>query len=179
MHRLRVGSRLIRGQSFGYLSLTRDLRSSLNSCPMISMTRWSCRVSALRPRRAVLTIGTAALRGSMDHIICDPPFLSEECQTKGKIIDILRFQVSVWQKQAAMTVRWLFKSWGATPLPETKLIVCTGERMESLMNKLYRPQGIATTNFEPVHSKGLSNEFFCYANFECESWKWREQKSSS
>jgi len=78
-----------------------------------------------------------------------------------------------------MTVRWLFKSWGATPLPETKLIVCTGERMESLINKLYRPQGIATTNFEPVHSKGLSNEFFCYANFECESWKWREQKSSS
>ena len=42
-----------------------------------------------------------------------------------------------------------------------------------LINKLYRPQGIATTTFEPVHSKGLSNEFFCYANFECDRWKWK------
>ena len=48
--------------------------------------------------------------------------------------------------------------------------------MEALITKLYRPQGIATTNFEPVHSKGLSNEFFCYANFECEQWKWRVEK---
>ena len=45
--------------------------------------------------------------------------------------------------------------------------------METLINKLYRPQGIATTMFEPVHSKGLSNEFWCYANFECPSWKWK------
>lgn len=26
----------------------------------------------------------AQLKGSVDHIICDPPFLSEDCQTKGK-----------------------------------------------------------------------------------------------
>lgn len=72
-------------------------------------------------------------------------------------------------KPAAMTVRWLSRSWG-TP-STSKLILCTGERMETLITKLYRPQGISTTTFEPVHSKGLSNEFFCYANFECSSWK--------
>jgi hypothetical protein len=81
-----------------------------------------------------------------------------------------------------MTVRWLSRSWGAT-IPSSdskalesraKLIVCTGERMETLVNKLYRPQGMATTSFEPVHAKGLSNEFYCYANFECEDWKWRQ-----
>jgi len=80
-----------------------------------------------------------------------------------------------------MTVRWLSKSWGAPPesrSTESRLIVCTGERMEGLINKLYRTQGISTTTFEPKHIKGLSNEFFCYANFECEKWKWREQTDS-
>jgi hypothetical protein len=79
--------------------------------------------------------------------------------------------------KAAMTVRWLSKSWGggASGSGDSRLIVCTGERMEGLINKLYKAQGIATTNFEPVHSKGLSNEFFCYANFECERWKWKKE----
>lgn len=97
----------------------------------------------------------------MTHIILDPPFLSEECQTK-----------------AALTVRWLSKFWGSGTTSETegkeeKLIVCTGERMETVINKLYRPQGVKTTTFEPVHSKGLSNEFFCYANFESGAWRWK------
>ena len=26
---------------------------------------------------------TASMKGTIDHIICDPPFLSEDCQTKG------------------------------------------------------------------------------------------------
>ncbi|KAG9245860.1 putative N6-adenine methyltransferase-domain-containing protein [Calycina marina] len=94
------------------------------------------------------------MKGSVDAMVVDPPFLSEDCQTK-----------------AAVTVRWLSRSWG-TPT-DSKLIVCTGERMKSLINKLYRPQGIATTDYLPIHSKGLSNEFFCYANFECELWKWK------
>ncbi|RFU24224.1 hypothetical protein B7463_g12120, partial [Scytalidium lignicola] len=114
------------------------------------------------------------MKGTIDHIICDPPFLSEECQTR-----------------AAMTVRWLSKSWGGVPakeavtgtqVPETrflpKLILCTGERMENLVTKLYRPQGLLTTTFEPAHSKGLSNEFYCYANFECDAWKWRSEKDT-
>ncbi|RQM08328.1 hypothetical protein DH86_00003825 [Scytalidium sp. 3C] len=86
----------------------------------------------------------------------------------------------------AMTVRWLSKLWGgvrangkdagagaADTVRSPRLILCTGERMESLVTKLYRPQGLQTTTFLPVHSKGLSNEFYCYANFECNAWKWR------
>ncbi|KAK6582587.1 hypothetical protein PZA11_004995 [Diplocarpon coronariae] len=100
-----------------------------------------------------------AMKASVDHIICDPPFLSEDCQTK-----------------AAMTVRWLSKSWGVAPdkrATDSRIIQCTGERMETLVNKLYRAQGIATTTFEPAHVKGLSNEFSCYANFECTRWRWK------
>jgi len=82
--------------------------------------------------------------------------------------------------EAAMTVRWLSKFWASpTASQDSKLIVCTGERMETLIRKLYRPQGIATTDFEPVHSKGLSNEFLCYANFECEKWKWKSEKDGT
>jgi hypothetical protein len=45
--------------------------------------------------------------------------------------------------------------------------------MESLITtKLYGKVGIKTTDYEIKHAKGLSNEFRCYANFECEDWKW-------
>ncbi|CZR57524.1 related to NADH2 dehydrogenase (ubiquinone) 40K chain [Phialocephala subalpina] len=101
-----------------------------------------------------------SMKASTDHIIVDPPFLSEDCQTK-----------------AAMTVRYLSRS--STPpcssSPSRKLISCTGERMQPLIEKLYRAQGVKATTFEPIHLKGLSNEFFCYANFECGRWKWRER----
>jgi 16S rRNA G966 N2-methylase RsmD len=91
------------------------------------------------------------LKGQFDAIICDPPFLSEDCQTK-----------------AALTVRWLAKNWSTSG--GLKLIVCTGERMETLIHKLYAKIGIRTTTFDVVHAKGLSNEFRCYANFECDQW---------
>lgn len=54
-----------------------------------------------------------------------------------------------------------------------KVIVCTGERMEPLINRLYKPMGIKTTTFLPKHDKGLSNEFYCYTNFECDDWKFK------
>ncbi|KAH6606282.1 hypothetical protein Trco_005435 [Trichoderma cornu-damae] len=87
------------------------------------------------------------LKGTIDRIICDPPFLT------------------------ALTVRWLLKQNNTGPPP--RLIVCTGERMEDLILKLYRALGVRTTVFEPKHSRGLSNEFYCYANFECPAWSWR------
>ncbi len=47
--------------------------------------------------------------------------------------------------------------------------------MEELVTqKLYRLQGLRTTTYEPTHARGLSNEFFCYANFECADWEWRD-----
>lgn len=50
--------------------------------------------------------------------------------------------------------------------------------MESLVTtKLYGKVGTKTTNYEIKHAKGLSNEFRCYANFECGDWKWAKSKS--
>ncbi|KAF2835900.1 N-6 adenine-specific DNA methyltransferas-like protein 2 [Patellaria atrata CBS 101060] len=91
------------------------------------------------------------LKGNFDRIICDPPFLSQDCQTK-----------------AALTVRWL----SVLGQEQLRLIVCTGERMSELITKLYAKSGIRTTSYEVKHAKGLSNEFRCYANFECASWNW-------
>lgn len=73
---------------------------------------------------------------------------------------------------AAMTVRWMCKP---DPAPK-KMILCTGERMETLALRLYRSLGVQTTTFEPAHARGLSNEFYCYANFECDDWKWKQQQ---
>ncbi|KIH88984.1 n-6 adenine-specific DNA methyltransferase 2 [Sporothrix brasiliensis 5110] len=95
----------------------------------------------------------AALRGTADRLICDPPFLSEDCQTK-----------------TALTLRWIGK-----PGPKTRIISCTGERMAELITtKLYKAQGVRITTFLPQHSNGLSNEFLSYANFECADWKFRD-----
>ncbi len=101
------------------------------------------------------------LRGRFDRIICDPPFLSEDCQTK-----------------TALTVRFLSRQWApSSTTGGLRFVSCTGERMESLITKLYGSLRIATTTFEPEHTKGLSNEFRCYANFECEDWHWRKLPS--
>ncbi|KAI0122310.1 N(6)-adenine-specific DNA methyltransferase [Daldinia grandis] len=96
----------------------------------------------------------AELKGGVDRITCDPPFLSDDCQTK-----------------MALTIRWMSRS---TP----RLIITTGERMEPLVTKLYRPLGAQTTTYEPVHTRGLSNEFYCYANFECDAWSFKGKKGA-
>ncbi|KAK8156593.1 putative N6-adenine methyltransferase-domain-containing protein [Phyllosticta citrichinensis] len=96
-----------------------------------------------------------SLKGQFDRIICDPPFLSVDCQTK-----------------MALTVRWLSKSWDASTL----LIISTGERMNEMIKKLYGKAGVQTTDFEVVHMK-LSNEFCCYANFERKGlWQWKKDE---
>ncbi|TGJ78129.1 hypothetical protein E0Z10_g10634 [Xylaria hypoxylon] len=98
----------------------------------------------------------AHLKGVVDSMICDPPFLSDDCQTK-----------------MAMTLRWLAHTTKASSTPP-RVLICTGERMEKLVNRLYEPLGVSTTTYEPVHS-GLKNEFCCYANFECEAWRWKRE----
>ncbi|QUC22204.1 uncharacterized protein UV8b_06445 [Ustilaginoidea virens] len=95
------------------------------------------------------------LKASLDRIICDPPFLSEDCQTK-----------------TALTARWLLRP-SRPDIPLPRVIVCTGERMEALVTKLYRTLDVRTTDYEPKHARGLSNEFYCYANFECPAWSWK------
>lgn len=97
----------------------------------------------------------AELKGKFDRIIVDPPFLNEDCQTK-----------------AAITARFLAKSWNSDSV---RFISCTGERMSSVILKLYQGIGVKTTTYEPKHSKGLSNEFWCYSNIsDTKEWSWRE-----
>ncbi|KAL2045503.1 hypothetical protein N7G274_001931 [Stereocaulon virgatum] len=99
----------------------------------------------------------SGMKGKYDTILCDPPFLSSDCQTK-----------------AALTTRWLSKLTSTDPTrPCPRLIVCTGERMEALVHKLH--PGIRTTTFDPQHAQNrLGNDFRCYANFECANWLWRK-----
>ena len=47
--------------------------------------------------------------------------------------------------------------------------------MAPLVTKLYRAFGLRTTTYEPVHARGLSNEFYCYASFESADWAWRDE----
>ncbi|WYZ43045.1 hypothetical protein EsH8_VI_000744 [Colletotrichum jinshuiense] len=98
------------------------------------------------------------LKGTVDRAICDPPFLSDDCQTK-----------------TALTVRWMMKPDAAS---KGRVIISTGERMESLVTKVYKALGVKTATYEPSHDRGLSNEFYCYANFECKDWTWREAPTS-
>ena len=95
----------------------------------------------------------SSLEDRYDRILCDPPFLSSACQTR-----------------AAMTVRWLAKSMEAGgSCSNTRVIICTGERMEDLILRLY--PGVKTTAFQPRHAQDrLGNDFRCYANYESALW---------
>ncbi|KAJ8668834.1 hypothetical protein QAD02_000098 [Eretmocerus hayati] len=78
----------------------------------------------------------ADLHGIFDLVICDPPFLSEECLSK-----------------TAITVRLLMKK---------KVVLCTGAIMEELSSKLL---AVKKCTFTPHHKNNLANEFSCYSNF--------------
>ncbi|KAG7147556.1 Protein-lysine N-methyltransferase EFM5 like protein [Verticillium longisporum] len=121
----------------------------------------------------------ADLKGAVTRIVCDPPFLNEDCQTKAAMT--VRWlasprvtttgRVIVSTGEPAMTVRWL-----ASPQVTTtgRVIVSTGERMRDLIAKVYRSFGVKLTTFEPKHARGLSNEFCCYASYECQLWRWQQ-----
>ncbi|EHA50074.1 hypothetical protein MGG_03526 [Pyricularia oryzae 70-15] len=99
-----------------------------------------------------------SLLGAVDRMAIDPPFLNEDCQSK-----------------EATTVKALARPSSATS-DGARIVICTGERMETLLTtKLYSELGLRTTTFEPEHANKLSNEFYCYANFECDEWEWREK----
>lgn len=97
------------------------------------------------------------LRNKCHRLLIDPPFLEEECQTKSA--------------QAARNL--MIKDNGETTATGDKLwklVSCTGERMRGVIAQTYpetRP-----TSFLPEHKNGLSNEFRCYASFECSQWKY-------
>lgn len=91
------------------------------------------------------------LHHAIDRVLVDPPFLSDECQTK-----------------AAVSVRWMLRK-SEDRTDQHRTIVSTGERMASTIAKVYPDTSM--TDFFPQHANGLSNEFLCYASFDCEKWK--------
>ena len=90
------------------------------------------------------------LKGKVDRLLIDPPFLEVECQ-----------------KKSSETAKLLLKD-----DPSARLVTCTGERMKDNVLKNY--PGIHVTDFYPEHKNGLSNEFRCYSNFNCTQWKMLE-----
>ncbi|KAG0003749.1 hypothetical protein BGZ65_001383 [Modicella reniformis] len=88
------------------------------------------------------------LKGSVDMIIVDPPFLSEECLTK-----------------TLQTVRFLLRKGG-------KVVLCTG----LVMLKIAKEDGLELTTFHPGHQNGLSNDFRCYVNYQSNQFPLKEQE---
>ena len=83
------------------------------------------------------------LRGKVDRVLADPPFLSDECLTR-----------------TAMTVRALLGKNGS------KTMVCTGNKMEEMVPRLF--PGVKKVEFEPKHKGGLANAFGCYMDWRGE-----------
>ncbi|KAF9132989.1 hypothetical protein BGW39_010882 [Mortierella sp. 14UC] len=88
------------------------------------------------------------LKSSVDLVVVDPPFLSEECLTK-----------------TLETVRFLLK-------PGGKVVLCTGAVMEPIALK----DGLKITTFFPGHQNGLSNDFRCYVNYKSERFPFKDQE---
>ncbi|XDT19731.1 putative N6-adenine methyltransferase [Nakaseomyces glabratus] len=96
------------------------------------------------------------LKGKVDRLLIDPPFLNEDCQSKSA----QTAKSLLAPKDGSKTSDGLLKH---------RLISCTGERMAQVIKKAYPDTEI--TDFYPEHGNGLSNEFRCYANFEWSGWK--------
>ncbi|CDO91910.1 unnamed protein product [Kluyveromyces dobzhanskii CBS 2104] len=101
-----------------------------------------------------------SLKGKVDRIMVDPPFLNEHCQTNFSITTKALLAPNTNEKTSNGVLKH-------------RLVSCTGERMAETVTRLY-PE-IKVTTFYPQHANGLSNEFFCYANFECDKWKFSEE----
>ncbi|AAS53371.1 AFL001Wp [Eremothecium gossypii ATCC 10895] len=100
------------------------------------------------------------LKGKVDRLLIDPPFLNEHCQTNSSITA----KALLAPKTDTKTKCGVLKH---------RLISCTGERMRAIIKKNYPDTEITT--FLPEHMNGLSNEFRCYANFEWDGWSFSKK----
>lgn len=71
---------------------------------------------------------------------------------------------------AALTVRWMTKPW-SLGADAPRVVLCTGERMRPLVEKLYQGVGLKCTTYDIKHSNQLGNEFCCYSSFESAKFK--------
>ncbi|QPG75501.1 hypothetical protein FOA43_002856 [Brettanomyces nanus] len=96
------------------------------------------------------------LKGKVNRLLIDPPFLEPECQQKSSETAFALLSKDKTGKTETGDIKY-------------KLISCTGERMKDNVKKNYPETHI--TSFYPEHKNGLSNEFRCFASFECKQWK--------
>lgn len=96
------------------------------------------------------------IRNKCHRLLIDPPFLEVECQTKSAQAARNLMVKDENQMTASGDKLW-------------KLVSCTGERMRYTIAETYPETKL--TSFLPQHKNGLSNEFRCYASFECSQWK--------
>lgn len=99
------------------------------------------------------------LKGKVDRLLIDPPFLNEDCQTKSSVT-------------AKALLSPNDKSKTKSGVLKHRLISCTGERMANVIKNAYPDTHI--TDFYPEHANGLSNEFRCYSDFEWSGWKFSD-----
>lgn len=97
------------------------------------------------------------IRNKCHRLLIDPPFLEKECQTKSAQAARNLLAENNGEKTASGDQKF-------------KLISSTGERMRDIIKKTYPETHL--TSFLPEHKNGLSNEFRCYASFECPYWKY-------
>lgn len=95
------------------------------------------------------------IRNKCHRLLIDPPFLEEECQTRSAKAARNLLAPNTGEKTK-------------TGDDKVKLISSTGERMRDIIRKTYPETRL--TSFLPEHKNGLSNEFRCYASFECAYW---------
>ncbi|KAK6463529.1 putative N6-adenine methyltransferase-domain-containing protein [Scheffersomyces coipomensis] len=96
------------------------------------------------------------LQHKCHRLLIDPPFLEEECQTKSAQAAKNLLVEDHNEKTKKGDLKF-------------KIISSTGERMREVVKKNYPDTTL--TSFLPQHKNGLSNEFRCYASFECSHWK--------
>lgn len=106
------------------------------------------------------------LHGTFDLVICDPPFLSEECLTKTAI------SVRLLAKKNIVLCTGLFLLYSYEKLTLFQIMqligLCiSGAIMDELARKLL---GVKKCNFKPGHKNNLANEFWCYSNFDFDSF---------
>jgi len=93
-------------------------------------------------------------RNSFDVVVCDPPFLTEDC--------------------AAATLKAAVETLGKKPSSSTtstaslscKVMFCTGEIMEETLGKLSDGALRKSETFVPEHASKLSNPFVLMTNFD-------------
>jgi len=94
-------------------------------------------------------------RNSFDVVVCDPPFLTEDCAAA-----TLKAAVETLGKKPTSSTST------STASPTCKVMFCTGEIMEDALRKLSDGALRKSETFVPEHASKLSNPFVLMTNFE-------------